>query len=233
MIVKRKSRKRPRFQESQDLPWPYFDLNRTIKAGGDYRPLLDNFVTFNLPAGASHRDVLEKIASESSHPFRIDSLDKSLDQPIFLRAQTNADDAGFLIDRVVRNYGGSMRWWMSEAGLVIAKVGPEDVALSEFDRKAGELWMKHSLNGRLLHDGLVKVCAQLDAAGLPFIENLELSQRRVFQAEAQRTKKAAPPTFSQAVSSLKLSARIRVVRQRLLRAKERYKNSVYGSNHVV
>lgn len=197
-------------------------------AGGDYRLLYEHLTNVSYPSGSTHRDIITMLANVASPPIAIDSLDECLGEPTLSRGGVLFGWTGDLIDQYVNGYLG-LRWWLSKEGLVVAMVGPKDRPLSDFDRKAGELWLEHAINGRLPYAGLVKVAAELDAAGFSLEESLEAAQWKVFAAEAERTKKPAPKTFAEAVRSPKHQERIRQVRLRLSRAKARYGKSIYGS----
>ena len=158
--------------------WAYFHSERTKKAGGDNKALYENSVAANWPAGVSHRDIVETIAAHAQPPFPLDFLDECLDQPKFQRGGSVFGWTGDKIDEIVTTIPG-LRWWFSKVGLVIAMVGPEDLPISEFDRKAGQLWTEHSLKGRLSYASLVKIASELDAARLPFRKNLQPAQRKI------------------------------------------------------
>jgi hypothetical protein len=206
--------------------WEHFDDVRTEEEGGDYRLFYEHLASVSYQGGLTPREIIEKMAGQPSRPFPIDSLDQCLNLPVYPKGGAIFGWTGDKIEEFVDSYPG-LRWWISKQGLVIAKAGPKDPPISEFDRLAGKLWLEHSQNGRLSYAGLVKIAAALDAAGLPFKENLEPSQRKVFAAEAEKTKKPSPKTFSAAVSSPNHARRIRAIRLRLSRAKKRYEKSVY------
>jgi len=215
-----------RFRPSER--WEHFDIGRTIKAGGDYRLLYEHLTNVSYPSGSTHRDIITMMANVASPPIAIDSLDRCLGEPTLSRGGVLFGWTGDLIDQYVKGYLG-LRWWQFKEGLVVAMVGPKDRPLSDFDRKAGELWLEHAIDGELSYEALVQVAGKLDAANFPFKENLEPAQWKIFAAEAERTKKRAPKTFSEAVRSPKHQERIRQVRLRLSRAKARYGKSIYGS----
>jgi hypothetical protein len=140
------------------------------------------------------------LANVASPPIAIDLLDECLGEPTLSRGGVLFGWTGDLIDQYVNGYLG-LRWWLSKQGLVVAMVGPKDRPLSDFDRKAGELWLAHAIDGELPYDALVQVAGELDAANFPFKENLEPAQWKVFAAEAERTKEPAPKTTAKDVIS--------------------------------
>jgi hypothetical protein len=198
--------------------WFRFDPRKTREAGGTIDFMLRAHVSLTMHAGSTHREDLEQMARTASQPFSIVSVPQVLDERKSLRGTVYFGEVGTQIDKIARNYQ-DMRWWMEKGGLVVDRVPPKAVRLSEFDRKAGKLTCERTVNGKLSAEAIVEVAAQLDAAGFILRENLQPAQWKPIAAFNQKYAKSAVKSFTAAASHSKFN---RAVRRRLYTARDRY-----------
>ena len=105
---------------SEALFWSHFDETRTHEMGGNVAPLHNESVSVSVPAGSSHREVIEHFARAAKPVFGIVSLSARLDDTRYIRGRGYLGQIGRNIDGIVDNYPG-MRWWMETGGGLSSK----------------------------------------------------------------------------------------------------------------
>jgi hypothetical protein len=101
-----------------------FDARRAKEEDGDTSALLQNRVSLSVPAGSTHFDFLTLIAQKSVKPILVRSLSEELKKLKPPRGGTFFGEIAVEIDAIVNNYP-TLRWWMTEQGLVVDTVSPE------------------------------------------------------------------------------------------------------------
>jgi hypothetical protein len=211
----------PRKYFSPSQRWKCFSLHRTKKEGGDHFILYENLISANWQRNLTKLEIIQTIAAAARPPIPVDSLDKCLEQYRFARGGNAFGWTGDKIEEIVSYYPG-LRWWLSKRGLVIAMVGPQDLPLSEFNRRAGELMRVHFLQGKLSMEGLTAIAAALDTAGFNLKDNLQPAQWKPLMIHNQKFSRAAIRTFSAAINNKKF---VHSIRRRLYRARDRFEKS--------
>jgi hypothetical protein len=212
-------RKYPKMSSSTRIPlWHRFDSVRTRETRGDRELVLNNHVSLSIPAPCTHRDVIEKIASQSQRPIAIQSLADDLSRTKFVRGKAIFGFAGDKIDQIAANYEGT-HWWISEEGLNIAIVSPAATKLSRFDKFAGKLYIDKWKHGKLSKVVLAVIAKKLDVARFTLKEELQPGQWNLIAEYNQRNPRQPIKTFEKACVHRMSS---RAFRRRLYVARERY-----------
>jgi len=208
----------PKTGSRTHLPlWHRFDSVRTKETGGDCILVLDNHVSLSIPAPWTHRDAVEKIASQSREPIPIQSLADALSETKFVRGKVIFGFAGDKIDQIASNYE-DMHWWISKEGLNMAIVPPAATNLSRFDEFAGKLCVDKWKDGKLSKKSLMEITKKLDGAGFT-LKELQPAQLRPISNHNQRNSRNPIKTFMTACLH---GTYVRSVRRRLYVARERY-----------
>jgi hypothetical protein len=195
--------------------------------------ILNNFVSCNLAASSTHRDLIRKVARESKKTIPIESLPNSLNRQLSSRARVVFGFPGNSFDQIARNYD-RVWWWVSDKGLnmkVVADSGPD---ISPFDKLAGRLMFEarpHRLsNGRLQAAEYGRIATFLDQAGFKPLDYLEGKFRNKLADWNQKNPRRALHTFK-AVLESKLSLPRRGVLKRLYRAESIWVEVTESSDH--
>jgi hypothetical protein len=180
-----------------------------------------SFVSISVPASATFRQTVTQIANGANRPVAIESLPDELDAIKLPRSRSYSGFLGDYLDRIAENFP-NMRWWISERGLNMAIVSPNET-LSIFDRLAGALCVKYWKNGRLPKMELKVIARELDAKahemGGSFLDTFEPAPRARIKEYNQKHARAAIRTFDQAIAH---SIFVRLVRRRLYRARDKF-----------
>ena len=212
-------RKYPKMGTSTRGPfWNRFDSVRTKETRGAHKLVLNNHLSLTVPAPCTHRDVVEKITSQSQEPIAIQSLADVLSQTELERGKVIFGFAGDKIDQIAANYEG-MHWWVSEEGLNMAIVSPAVAKLTRFDKFAGKLYIDQSKDGKLSKMVLMVIAEKLDVAKFTLKEELQPAQWNLIAGYNQRNPRQPINTFEKACIHRLFS---RSVRRRLYVARERY-----------
>ncbi len=200
----------------------HFDARRTKDAHGDMSVLQGNFVNLSMPAGSTHFDSLIEFGRSSNKPFPIKFLSEKLKDPQFIRGRVYSGKLGDQIQGILLNYP-YLRWWIEQDGLVVDEARCELGSLSDFDRFAGLLVIKHTKGDKLSTSALASIAVKLDTEGFLLKENLQPAQWKPISAYNQRHSKLAVKTFVDAVGRPLF---VRGVRRRLYLARDRYKKAL-------
>jgi hypothetical protein len=168
----------------QQLP-QRLDEQKMKESGGSIAGLLDQPISFNLPANSNRHELVEKIVQECRPRLAIESIPVELFESHYVRGKTVFDYAVNAIDAVALQYD-SMYWWVSCVGLNM-KLGPRTVEpISNFDKFAGKLWADHLENGRVSKESLAAIAKTLDDAG-EFTRNV-LQKKALAQLKSHNLK---------------------------------------------
>lgn len=198
--------------------WHRFDLLRSKETGGDWHLILENFVSTSVPAYSTHRDLVEKIARESTKPIPIASIPDDLSQRKFIRGKTVHGSVGDEIDKIAAQYE-NIYWWISKEGLTMAIVSPSAPKLCPFDVLAGKFCVDRWNNGRLSKQDLMVIAKELDAAGFLLREQLQPAQWKLIAEYNQRNPRRPIKTFEKASLHRRF---VRAVRRRMYVARKKY-----------
>ena len=112
------------------LSWERFSDQRSSKAA---RTLLDeNFVSISVPGGGTHRLAIEEITRNAARPIPIESLCDELNARSFIRGRIFFGYVGNKLDQIATSHD-QMQWWISDKGLNVAIVPPDNPELSQLD----------------------------------------------------------------------------------------------------
>ena len=199
-----------------------FDARRTKESHGDLSVLLNNHVNVSMPSDSTHFDVLTSIALESAKPIPVSSLPEGLKKTKLPRGWTGFEDAAHLIDAIVSNYP-SLRWWLTEQGLVVDEVASKLDSLSSFDQLVGPLSVQ-LMQDRILPKVAVCLIAQkLDTEGFKLKEHL---QPKEWEAVVTHNRKRTVRLVGSFTSAVKNPRFIRPVRRSIYRARDRYNKAL-------
>ncbi len=211
-------------KEVRRTDWPYWSrfMPECSTNNRETRDLfVRSFVSISVPASATFREEVTRIATGAVYPVTIESLPDRLDSNKSPRGRAYFGLVGDVLDRIAENFP-NMRWWISERGLNMAIVPPCET-LSDFDRFAGPLCVKYWENGALSKTDLKLIARDLDAKasemGHPFLDIFEPAARKTISEYNQKHTKVAIKTFDQAIVH---PIFVRLVRRRLYRARYRF-----------
>ncbi len=214
-------RKRKRRDQLLSI-WPRFDAKRTREAHGDLGLLLENLVNVSAPVGSSHFDRLHQFARAADRPFPVKSLSEKLRASVAPRGDTLFGKIGDKIEAIICNYP-TLRWWMEVDGLVVDEVQDKLNELSQFDRVAGALLVKHWNAGRLAKQSLVEIAEALDREGFQLKGDLQPADWKQIAHHNQKHGRNAIGSFATAVADARF---VRGVRRRLYLARKRYQKAL-------
>jgi hypothetical protein len=210
--------------------WSRFSLQRTTSDGGRkfYRQfIVDNFISYSIPAPCSHREIVEQIAKHSRERIPVESLPKDLANTVFARGNVIFGFPGDYFDRIALNYK-NMRWWFSKRGLKMGVISRIETNISPFDEYAGRLM--HKAQSRRLSNGRFPliVCATigraLDRRDFKPVDHLEGLARKRLADWNQKHPLDAIHTFERAMKSRVPWLR-RAAKRRLYRAADKFKKN--------
>lgn len=194
--------------------------NRSARGEAAFQLLVGNLVSLSIQGQTTFREQIIQIGSRATNPIVIESLSDELNTIKPIRGCTYFDSFGNVVDGIAENFP-NMRWWITEKGLNMAIVPPEET-LNYFDSFAGELCVKH-WEGALSREALKLIAADLDMKALEmkwnFLDNFEPAARKKIVDYNQKHSRSAIRTFERAAADPRFS---RLVRKRLYRARERF-----------
>jgi hypothetical protein len=207
----------------------HFDAQRTKDSRGDVGLLSGNVVNLTMPSGSTDRDSLMEFSRSAHRPFRAKFLNEKLKDIPYIRGRVFSGSLANAIETVLLNYP-LLRWWLEEDGLVVDEARSELGSISEFDRVAGALVVKHSEDGKLSAQALELIAKTLDQGGIKLKENLQPKQWKGISDYNQKYSKAPIRTFAAAVGRPQFS---RSVRRRLYVARDHYKNALRHAKPIL
>jgi hypothetical protein len=160
-------------------------------------PLIRDFVTFSMPAGCTHADVIQKIADQLG--WRVASLPDQLRRNPIPRGRSVFGSAREVLNQIVANYE-NLHWTVSDGALRF-DVREARIDLSAFDELAGRLMdeARRAPNGRILPDEYRRIAAVLDKQGFKPTQWLEGRDRVALKQWNQKHPPDAIHTFSKAL----------------------------------
>jgi hypothetical protein len=218
--MRKKSTQRRRIEEAYF--GLHFDARRTNEAHGDTSVLLGNSVSLSVPSGSSHFDVLTLIAQKSTKPIPVRFLSEKLKELKPPRGRNCFGDTARGIEAIVSNYG-SLRWWLTEQGLVVDEVLSELDSLSSFDRLVGPLSVQGVQNGILREEAVCLISEKLDEEGFKLKEHLQPKEWGAIVAHNRKRTGRQVESFAAAVKDPRF---VRHVRRSIYRARDRYNKAV-------
>jgi hypothetical protein len=201
---------------------PCFDARRTKEARGDSSVFLNNRVSISASLGSTHFDVLTSITRKSEKPIRVSFLSEELKTLKLLRGGTWFGELANEIEAIVSNYP-SLRWWMTEQGLVVDKAPPALDSLSSFDRLVGPLSVQLVQDGILPEDAVCLISQKLDAEGFKLKEYLQPKERKDIVAYNLKRTGIQVGSFASAAKNPRF---VRHVRRSIYRARDRYNKAL-------
>jgi hypothetical protein len=160
------------------------------------------------------------IAEGTQSPFAIESLGEQLDVGRLPRARVYFGVLGDILEGIAQNVP-NMRWWVSDKGLNMAIVPPEEM-LPTFDAIAAELCNRIWTTPKLSKTDLQLIALELDQktatmAG-EFLDRFPPSARAILAEYNQKNARVAIKTFATAAANPRFAG---LFRRRLYRARER------------
>jgi hypothetical protein len=214
-----KKKKRAALADSSPF-WGRFVASRSARGEAAFQLLVGNLVSLSIPGQTTPREQIIQIANRATNPIAVESLSDELSAIKPIRGCTYFDSFGNIVDRLAENFP-NMRWWISEKGLNMANLPPEET-LNYFDSFAGELCVKH-WKDRLSRGALMIIATELDTKALEmkwaFLDSFEPAARKKIVDYNQKHSRSAIKTFERAAADPRFS---RLVRRRLYRARERF-----------
>jgi hypothetical protein len=207
----------------------HFDAQRTKDSRGDVGLLSGNVVNVTMPSGSTDWDSLMEFGRSARRPFRAKSLNEKLKEIPYTRGRVFSGSLANAIETVLQNYP-LLRWWLEEDGLVVDEARSELGPLSEFNRLAGALVVKHSEDGKLSAQALELIARTLDKSGLKLKDNLQPKQWKGISDFNQKYSKSPIRTFAAAVGRPQFS---RSVRRRLYVARDHYKSALRPAEPIL
>jgi hypothetical protein len=220
--AKRASRRMPTVAKSGQIGLDRVCWERCSKNRRIFEVFRTTQVSLKIPPHCSHRYQVEQIAAVASQ--RIESVANELFGSGSPRGSTLFHDAATCIDRIVASYP-EMRWWISDSGLNIARIGFES-RLSQFDAAAGQLLEGLWRDDRLSQESLLMIARSLDERKLSLKENLQPGPWAEIASHNTANPKRAIKTFGQAVTNPRFA---RGVRRRLYVARNNFKSQQHES----
>jgi len=216
MVVRKKKARR------SDWPhWGRFMPERSTNNPETRKLLVSNHVSVPVPGSITHREAVTRIVSAAKFPVAIEALPDELDTPTSVRGSAQFGFQGNLVNEIAEDFP-NMRWWISEKGLNIAIVPPDEM-LPHFDWLAGSLCVKFWKDGKLSKTDLEQIAKELDAKAPEmkgdFLDRFEPAARKTIGGYNQREPKVAIRNFEQAVNHPRYAY---LVRRLLYRARHKF-----------
>jgi hypothetical protein len=194
--------------------------NRSMRDRATLELFLGSLVSLSTRGPTTLRENVIQIANGAANRLPVESLCDELNNVKLSRGSTYFNSLGNILDGIAENFP-NMRWWISERGLNMAIVPPDEM-LNYFDSFAGELCIRHWKDG-LSEENLKFITEALDAKAAEmkwkFLDSFEPAARKKI-AEYNKKDSGRPiKTFEQAAAHPRF---VRLVRQRLYRARERF-----------
>ncbi len=197
--------------------WRRFSVERSTQAARKF--LEENHI--NVSARGQHTSVPRRSREKRIPPIPIESLDDHLGEHNFIRGATFFGPAGDYLDRLVSCHP-DMRWWISEKGLNVAVIPPEDSELSSFDQLAGRLTKENWEHGRLSREALFEIAKALDQASYVLKKELQPAQWRAIAQHNNKASRNPIKTFLEAAEKRNF---VRFIRRRLYLARARFETA--------
>lgn len=221
-----KTKRRPKFRVQLETLFSCVAAERCSREAALHYLLVDNRVNVSIPRNTSYHAEIKIIASSAPLSIPIDSLSTELEQKgMSPRGNTRVGNAADCIDLIASNCL-SMRWWITEQGLVVDRLEPES-NLSDFDVAAGGLMLEHFKNGRLPKKSLTAIAQILDERQFSLKSQLQPSFWKKIAEYNQRYPKSAIKTFQRALE-YRPHGRT-AVRKALYAARDRFLRSQNGA----
>jgi hypothetical protein len=214
------AKKKKRAGQFSRRSWSRFMPNRSIKDRATLESLLGSNVSLSVPGPATLQEQVIQIANLATNPLAVGSLCDELNNVKLSRGSTYSDSLGNILDEIAENFP-NMRWWITERGLNMAIVPPDEV-LDYFDSFAGELCITHWKDG-LSEESLKFIAEALDTKAAErkwkFLDSFEPAARKKIAAYNKQNSRRPIETFERAAAHPRF---VRLVRQRLYRARARF-----------
>lgn len=216
-ITRRKAKWRP-----YGLSWRLlrrFSVERSTQSAWKF--LEENYINVSVPGGSTYQFAVEQVAKNATLPIPIESLDDHLGEHKFIRGAVFFGLAGDHLDRLVSDHP-DMRWWISEKGLNVAIIPPEDSELSSFDQLAGRLTKENWEHGRLSREALFEIAKALDQASYTLKKELQPAQWRAIADHNSKASRNPIKTFLEVAKKRNF---VRFIRRRLYLARARFEKA--------
>jgi hypothetical protein len=204
--------------------WPYWDRfmpERSTNNRNTRESFITSFVSISVPGSITDREVVTRIVNASKYPVAIEALPNELDTTTSARGSVHFGFLGNILSEIAENFP-NMRWWVSEKGLNMAIVPPDEM-LPHFDWLAGSLCAKFWKDGGLSKTDLEQIARELDAQAPEmkggFLGRFEPAARKRIGGYNQRKPKVAIRNFEQAVNHPRYAY---LVRRLLYRARDKF-----------